>query len=134
MIQKDKTGASLKKPKNVSAVKSGIVHIQASFNNTIITITDQKGNALCAQTSAGSEGFKGSRKSTPFAAQVAATEVAKTVKENFKMEEVMVKVKGIGPGANSVIKAIKDYFKILIIIDKTAVPHNGPRKSKKRRV
>lgn len=114
-------------------VQEGIAHIQASFNNTLITITDRQGNALAWATSGGS-GFRGSRKGTPFAAQVAVEKVAQIVKE-FGMKMLVVFVKGPGPGRESAIRAIySNGFTITNIIDVTPLPHNGCRPPKKRRV
>ncbi|WP_343154712.1 30S ribosomal protein S11 [Buchnera aphidicola (Pseudoregma panicola)] len=114
-------------------ITDGIAHIHASFNNTIVTITDKKGNTLSWATSGGS-GFRGSRKSTPFAAQVAAEKCSESVKSyNIKNLEIMVK--GPGPGRESAIRAFNSAgFKITNIIDVTPIPHNGCRPSKKRRV
>lgn len=114
-------------------VVDGIVHVHASFNNTIITITDRKGNALSWATSGGS-GFRGSRKSTPFAAQVAA-EKAGIVAQEFGMKNLDVLVKGPGPGRESAVRSLNNLgFKIANIIDVTPIPHNGCRPPKKRRV
>jgi small subunit ribosomal protein S11 len=114
-------------------VADGIVHVHASFNNTIITITDRKGNALSWATSGGS-GFRGSRKSTPFAAQVAA-EKAGTVALEFGMKNLDVHIKGPGPGRESAVRSLNNLgFKINNIIDVTPIPHNGCRPPKKRRV
>ncbi|ASF45495.1 30S ribosomal protein S11 [Methylovulum psychrotolerans] len=114
-------------------VVDGIVHVHASFNNTIITITDRKGNALSWATSGGS-GFRGSRKSTPFAAQVAA-EKAGIVAQEFGMKNLDVLVKGPGPGRESAVRSLNNLgFKITNIIDVTPIPHNGCRPPKKRRV
>lgn len=114
-------------------VADGIVHVHASFNNTIITITDRKGNALSWATSGGS-GFRGSRKSTPFAAQVAA-EKAGTVALEFGMKNLDVYVKGPGPGRESAVRSLNNLgFKINNIVDVTPIPHNGCRPPKKRRV
>lgn len=114
-------------------VADGIVHVFASFNNTIITITDRKGNALSWATSGGS-GFRGSRKSTPFAAQVAA-EKAGTVALEFGMKNLDVHIKGPGPGRESAVRSLNNLgFKINNIIDVTPIPHNGCRPPKKRRV
>jgi small subunit ribosomal protein S11 len=114
-------------------VADGIVHVHASFNNTIVTITDRKGNALSWATSGGS-GFRGSRKSTPFAAQVAA-EKAGIVAQEFGMKNVDVMVKGPGPGRESAVRSLSNLgFKIGNIIDVTPIPHNGCRPPKKRRV
>lgn len=114
-------------------VSDGMAHIYASFNNTIITFTDRQGNAL-AWATAGGSGFRGSRKSTPFAAQVAAEKAAATVKE-YGMKNVDVYVKGPGPGRDSAVRAINGAgFNISSISDVTPIPHNGCRPPKKRRV
>jgi len=114
-------------------VVDGIAHIHASFNNTIITITDRQGNAL-AWATAGGSGFRGSRKSTPFAAQVAAERVGEVVKE-FGLKNLEVNVKGPGPGRESAVRALNaNGFKIMSIQDVTPIPHNGCRPPKKRRV
>ena len=116
--------------KNIS---EGIAHIHASFNNTIITITDRQGNALSWATAGGS-GFKGSRKSTPFAAQVAAENASKLAME-YGVKNLEVKIKGPGPGRDSAVRALNGAgFKITSISDVTAVPHNGCRPPKKRRI
>ncbi|HMQ12112.1 MAG: 30S ribosomal protein S11 [Candidatus Competibacteraceae bacterium] len=114
-------------------VVDGIAHIHASFNNTIITITDRQGNALAWATSGGS-GFRGSRKSTPFAAQVAAERVGNMVKE-FGLKNLEVNVKGPGPGRESAVRALNAAgFKVMSIMDVTPIPHNGCRPPKRRRV
>ncbi|MDH3560951.1 MAG: 30S ribosomal protein S11 [Gammaproteobacteria bacterium] len=114
-------------------VSDGIAHIHASFNNTIITITDRQGNALAWTTSGGS-GFRGSRKSTPFAAQVAAEKAGAIVKE-YGMKNLEVEVKGPGPGRESAVRALNNAgFQITNITDVTPIPHNGCRPPKKRRV
>ncbi|GAB6049710.1 30S ribosomal protein S11 [Hydrogenophilus islandicus] len=116
--------------KNVS---DGIAHIQATFNNTIVTITDRQGNAL-AWATAGSSGFKGSRKSTPFAAQVAADAAGKAAME-CGIKNLEVRVQGPGPGRESTIRALAALgIKITAIADVTPIPHNGCRPPKKRRV
>ena len=123
--------AEKKKAKRV--VVDGLAHIHASFNNTIITITDRQGTALSWATSGGS-GFRGSRKSTPFAAQVAA-ERASNVAVEFGMKSVDVFVKGTGPGRDSAVRAINAAgLKINSISDVTPIPHNGCRPPKRRRV
>ena len=115
------------------SVVDGIAHVHASFNNTIIMITDRQGNALCWATAGGS-GFRGSRKSTPFAAQVAAERAGTTAKE-FGMQNLEVWVKGPGPGRESAVRALNNLgFKIQQIEDKTPIPHNGCRPPKRRRV
>ncbi len=114
-------------------IAEGVVHVHASFNNTIITITDRQGNALTWATSGGA-GFKGSRKSTPFAAQVAAERCADAVKE-YGIKNLEVMVKGPGPGRESTIRALNAAgFRITNITDVTPIPHNGCRPPKKRRV
>jgi len=114
-------------------VADGIVHVHASFNNTIVTITDRKGNALSWATSGGS-GFRGSRKSTPFAAQVAA-EKAGLVAQEYGVKNLDVMIKGPGPGRESAVRSLNNLgFKISNIVDVTPIPHNGCRSPKKRRV
>ena len=121
------------KKKVKKTVSDGVAHIQASFNNTIITITDRQGNALCWATSGGS-GFRGSRKSTPFAAQVAADRAGQVAKE-YGVKNLDVNVKGPGPGRDSAVRALNNAgFKITSITDVTPIPHNGCRPPKKRRV
>jgi len=121
------------KKKVKKQVADGVAHIHASFNNTIITITDRQGNALAWATSGGS-GFRGSRKSTPFAAQVAADRVGQAVKE-YGLRNLDVNVKGPGPGRESAVRALNNAgFKITSITDVTPIPHNGCRPPKKRRV
>lgn len=115
-------------------VPHGQVHIHASFNNTIVTITDLQGNALC-WASSGTAGFKGSRKSTPFAAQLAAQSVAGSARSEYNVREVDVFVKGPGPGRESSIRSIQAAgLTVLSITDITPLPHNGCRPPKKRRV
>ena len=119
--------------KTKRTVTDGIAHINASFNNTIITITDRQGNALCWATSGGS-GFRGSRKSTPFAAQVAAERCGNVALE-YGMKNLDVLVKGPGPGRESAVRSLNALgFKISNISDITPIPHNGCRPPKKRRV
>jgi small subunit ribosomal protein S11 len=114
-------------------VVDGIAHIHASFNNTIITITDRQGDTLGWATSGGS-GFRGSRKSTPFAAQVAAERVGNVVKE-YGVKNLEVNVNGPGPGRESAVRALNAAgFKIMSIMDVTPIPHNGCRPPKRRRV
>ncbi|NRA73038.1 MAG: 30S ribosomal protein S11 [Gammaproteobacteria bacterium] len=114
-------------------VSDGMAHIHASFNNTIITLTDRQGNALSWATSGGS-GFRGSRKSTPFAAQVAAERAGEAAKE-YGLKNIEVFVKGPGPGRESAIRALNAVgYKITNITDVTPIPHNGCRPPKKRRV
>ncbi len=114
-------------------VAEGVVHIKSTFNNTIITITDGGGNAL-AWASAGGQGFRGSRKSTPFAAQTAAEQVARKVIDQG-MRKVDVLVKGPGSGREAAIRALQAAgLEVSVIRDVTPIPHNGPRPPKKRRV
>ncbi len=123
--------AERKKAKRV--VMDGVAHIHASFNNTIISISDRQGNTLCWATAGGS-GFRGSRKSTPFAAQVAAERASNTALE-FGMKNVDVFVKGPGPGRESAVRALNAAgLKINSISDVTPIPHNGCRPPKRRRV
>ena len=125
-----KKGSKKKVKKNV---QSGIAHIHSTFNNTIITFTDVAGNALCWAT-AGAQGFKGSRKSTPFAAQVAAEECCKKAMEHG-VRQVSVYIKGPGSGRESAVRAIQAAgIKVTIIRDVTPIPHNGCRPPKRRRV
>ena len=120
-----------KKVKKV--VTEGIAHVHASFNNTIITITDRQGNAVAA-SSAGAQGFKGSRKSTPFAAQMAAEAAAKQAMEHG-MKKVSVFVKGPGSGRETAIRSLQAAgLEVSSIQDKTPIPHNGCRPKKRRRV
>jgi len=127
------TSRTRKKVKVKRNVVDGIAHIHASFNNTIVTITDRQGNALAWATSGGS-GFRGSRKSTPFAAQVAAERVGDVVKE-YGLKNLEVEVKGPGPGRESAVRALNNAgFRITNITDVTPIPHNGCRPPKKRRV
>jgi len=115
------------------SVSEGVAHIHASFNNTIVTITDRQGNALAWATSGG-QGFRGSRKSTPFAAQVAA-EVAGKAAQEYGVKNVDVLVKGPGPGRESAVRALGALgYKVNSISDVTPIPHNGCRAPKKRRV
>ncbi len=115
-------------------VPHGQCHIHASFNNTIVTITDVQGNTLC-WASSGSAGFKGSRKSTPFAAQLAAQGAAQAARNEYNVREVDVFVKGPGPGRESSIRSLQAAgLTVLSITDITPLPHNGCRPPKKRRV
>lgn len=125
-----KTHTKKKEKKNMP---SGVVHIQSTFNNTIITITDHAGNVV-AWSSAGVQGFKGSRKNTPFAAQLAAKDAAKKAMEHG-MKNVEVYVKGPGAGRESALRSLQAAgFNIMVIKDVTPIPHNGCRPPKKRRV
>jgi small subunit ribosomal protein S11 len=128
-----KTTSRTTKKKVKKTVTDGVAHIQASFNNTIITITDRQGNTLSWATSGGS-GFRGSRKSTPFAAQVAADKAGSVAKE-YGLKNLDVNVKGPGPGRESAVRSLNAAgFKITSITDVTPIPHNGCRPPKKRRV
>ena len=140
---KEKTSAGesktvIKKAKKVKKGKkkhitSGTAHINATFNNTIITITDEQGNAI-AWSSAGIKGFKGSRKSTPYAAQMAADEVGTKALE-YGMKTLMVEINGPGSGRETALRALQAKgFKITTIRDTTPLPHNGSRPPKRRRV
>ena len=128
MADKKKVKSKIKKK-----VSSGVAHVVSSFNNTIITITDDNGNAL-AWSSAGHKGFKGSRKSTPYAAQIAAAAAASKALE-FGMKVLSVEVKGPGSGRETALRALQARgFKIISIKDTPPMPHNGTRPPKKRRV
>ena len=122
------------KKKGRRSVVEGIAHVHASFNNTIITITDRQGNALSWAT-AGGCGFRGSRKSTPFAAQVASEKAGKAAQELYGIKSVDVMVKGPGPGRESAVRALDACgYKVTSITDVTPISHNGCRPPKKRRV
>jgi small subunit ribosomal protein S11 len=121
------------KRKEKKNIPSGVVHIQSTFNNTIVTITDPAGNVI-AWSSAGVQGFKGSRKSTPFAAQIAAEDAAKKAMEHG-MKNVEVYVKGPGSGRESALRSLQAAgFNVVMIKDVTPIPHNGCRPPKRRRV
>ncbi len=121
------------KKKEKKNIPSGVVHIQSTFNNTIVTITDPGGNVV-AWSSAGVQGFKGSRKSTPFAAQLTAADAAKKAMEHG-MRNVEVYVKGPGAGRESALRSLQAAgFNVLLIKDVTPIPHNGCRPPKRRRV
>jgi small subunit ribosomal protein S11 len=133
MSKSQSTGSSRPKKKIRKNVLDAIAHIHASFNNTIITITDRQGNALCWATSGGA-GFKGSRKSTPFAAQVAAESAGKVAVE-CGVKNIEVRIKGPGPGRESTVRALNSLgMRITQISDVTPVPHNGCRAPKRRRI
>lgn len=128
MAKKVRTKKKVKK--NIS---NGVVHIQSTFNNTIVTITDSGGNVV-SWSSAGVQGFKGSRKSTPFSAQLAAEDAARKAMEHG-MKTVEVYVKGPGPGRESALRALQATgFNVVMIKDVTPIPHNGCRPPKRRRV
>ena len=127
------TAKKKNKAKTKKSVAEGIAHIHATFNNTIITITDRHGNALSWATAGGS-GFRGSRKSTPFAAQVAAENAGRAAQEHG-LKQVDVLIKGPGPGRDSAVRALNAIgLEINGIADITPIPHNGCRPSKRRRV
>ncbi|GIS97276.1 MAG: 30S ribosomal protein S11 [Gammaproteobacteria bacterium] len=127
-------GSSGSRKRGGRTVTDGVAHVHASFNNTIITIADRQGNAVGWATAGGS-GFRGSRKSTPFAAQVAAERAATAAIENYGMRSVDVLVKGPGPGRESAVRAMNSAgLKINSISDVTPIPHNGCRPPKRRRV
>ena len=126
-------GKKTGKKKTKNAPELGVAHIQATFNNTIVSISDLSGNVL-SWSSAGAQGFKGSRKSTPFAAQVAAERAGEAAKE-YGLKNLDVEVKGPGPGRESAVRALNACgYKITNITDVTPIPHNGCRPPKKRRV
>ena len=130
MAKKTQSGKKKKEKKNIS---NGVVHIQSSFNNTIISITDSAGN-LISWSSSGVHGFKGSRKSTPFAAQLAAEDAAKKAMEHG-VRNVEVFIKGPGAGRESAVRSLQAAgFNVMMIKDVTPIPHNGCRPPKRRRV
>jgi len=129
----NKPVAAKTKKKTKRVVTDAIVHVQASFNNTVVTITDRQGNALSWAT-AGGAGFRGSRKSTPFAAQVAAEKAGRAAQE-YGVKTLEVRIKGPGPGRESAVRSLNALgMKVTNIIDVTPIPHNGCRPPKKRRV
>ncbi len=129
----DKGKAKGGKRKQKTVPETGIAHIQATFNNTLVTISDTSGNVV-SWSSAGAQGFKGSRKSTPFAAQVAAEKAAQKARD-MGMRKLEVHVRGPGPGRESAIRSLQATgMEILVIRDKTPIPHNGCRPRKRRRV
>lgn len=132
-MSKAAAAAGKAKKKIKRSVSDGIAHVQASFNNTVITITDRQGNALSWATSGGA-GFRGSRKSTPFAAQVAAEKAGRVALE-YGVKALEVRIKGPGPGRESVVRALNALgLKVTNILDVTPIPHNGCRPPKRRRV
>ena len=133
MAKAPNTAAQRARKKVKKQVSDGVVHVHASFNNTIITITDRQGNALSWGT-AGGAGFKGSRKSTPFAAQIAAEAAGRAALE-CGIKNLEVRIKGPGPGRESAVRALNSLgIKITSIADVTPVPHNGCRPPKRRRI
>ena len=135
MANPNQTGAAAPKVKKriKKSVAEGIAHIQASFNNTIVTISDRQGNVL-AWATAGGAGFKGSRKSTPFAAQVASDKAGRAAQE-YGVKALEIRVKGPGPGRDSAVRALHALgYEISNIIDVTPIPHNGCRPPKRRRI
>ncbi|MEW6267090.1 MAG: 30S ribosomal protein S11 [Thermodesulfobacteriota bacterium] len=130
MVKGSKRGRKKKEKKNIP---TGVAHIQSTFNNTIVTITDPRGNTV-AWSSAGTQGFKGSRKSTPYAAQMAGEDAAKKAMEHG-MRSVEVYMKGPGAGREAALRALQSAgFNVNIIRDVTPIPHNGCRPPKRRRV
>ena len=131
--KKQTSGAGKPRKKVKRMVTDGIAHVHASFNNTVVTITDRQGNTLSWATSGGC-GFRGSRKSTPFAAQVAAEKAGNAAQE-YGVKNVEVRVRGPGPGRESAVRALNAAgLKVTSIEDVTPIPHNGCRPPKKRRV
>ncbi len=132
--QNNKKAAATKKRRDRKVVEKGAVHIRSSFNNTMITVTDAKGNAL-SWASSGEMGFRGSRKSTPFAAQTAAETAAKAAIDLYGLKTVEVFVKGPGAGREAAIRALQAVgLEVTLIKDVTPIPHNGCRPPKRRRV
>ena len=132
-MAKKTTGTKRVKRKDRKNVPFGIAHVQSTFNNTIVNITDQQGNTI-AWGSAGGMGFKGSRKSTPYAAQITATNVARSAQEHG-VSKVDVMVKGIGSGRETAVRSLQAAgLEIGSVVDITPVPHNGCRQKKRRRV
>ncbi|MDP6179985.1 MAG: 30S ribosomal protein S11 [Desulfatiglandales bacterium] len=131
MAKTEKKGSKAKKEKK--NVPAGIIHIQSTFNNTIVTVTDMEGNVI-ASSSAGRQGFKGSRKSTPFAAQLAGQDAIRQARDQG-MRTAEVRVKGPGVGREAALRALRvEGFSVSIIRDVTPIPHNGCRPPKRRRV
>jgi small subunit ribosomal protein S11 len=128
------TGAGKLRKKVKRQISDGIAHIYSSFNNTIVTITDPQGNAV-SWTSAANCGYRGSRKSTPYAAGEAAQKAGQAVVDTYGMKNIQVRVKGPGPGRESAVRALNAAgLKVVSITDVTPIPHNGCRAPKKRRV
>ena len=132
-MAKPASGSSRPRRKERKNISSGVAHVAATFNNTMITITDAQGNTI-AWSSAGTQGFKGSRKSTPYAAQMAAEDAGKKAREHG-METLEIEVNGPGSGRESALRALQTVgFSVTSIRDTTPVPHNGCRPRKRRRV
>ena len=133
MASEPRGGCRSPRKKERKNIATGVAHVLASFNNTIVTITDAQGNAI-AWSSAGSQGFKGSRKSTPYAAQVAAEDAGRKAREHG-MEQLEIMVSGPGSGRESALRALQSVgFYVTAIKDVTPIPHNGCRPRKRRRV
>ena len=133
MAKGQKKSSVKKKRRELVNIDKGIAHVQSTFNNTIITITDMNGNTI-AWSSAGSQGFKGSRKSTPFAAQLAADDAAKKAQEHG-VQNIEVYVKGPGSGREAALRALQAAgFNVTLIRDVTPIPHNACRPPKRRRL
>lgn len=131
--QESATKVAKKKKKTKKVISQGMVYIQSTFNNTIVTLTDDKGNVL-TWASAGTVGYKGTRKSTPYAAGQATKKVAEEAK-NFQMSKVKVIIKGVGAGRESAVRALNSSgLEVISLKDATPIPHNGPRPKKPRRV
>jgi small subunit ribosomal protein S11 len=116
------------------SISSGRVHIKSSFNNTLVIVTNPNNGGALAWATAGGMGFKGSRKSTPYAAQQAATKAGQAAKDNYNMHSVEILIEGPGPGREAAARAIANIFKVTSIVDVTGIPHNGCRPPKERRV
>ena len=134
MVGNMRSSKSTRKKSSLKKIVEGIVHIKVTFNNTLITISDNLGNVVC-QSSAGACGFKGARKSTPYAAQMAAEAAITNARDNFGLRRAVIKVIGPGPGRESAMRAVKNLgLDVLSLQDCTPLPHNGCRPKKKRRV
>lgn len=133
MAESKTAKGSRQRKKEKRTVISGVANIQASFNNTIVTIADTAGKVI-AWATAGGLGFKGSRKSTPYAAQMAAKAAAQTAAKDYGLKNVEIRVKGPGPGRESAMRGLAEFFKITFIADVTGIPFNGCRPEKERRV
>ncbi len=129
----EKTAKAKKVKKSKKVVSSGRAYIKASFNNTIVYITDPDGNTLGGAT-AGGQGFKGSRKGTPYAAQLAAKAAAQYVKDMYSLNSVKIYINGPGPGGESAVRGLGEVLDVMFISNITGIPHNGCRPKKERRV